>query len=678
MYWFRSGGWLNILPWTIVILLISWGGWLLVFHVFKKRKSDHLFLGISLGGIVYLSLINLLGRWVGPETVFWLCGILVLLIGAISAGFDFKLPYREALFSNLSFFFLFGIVFWVFMRIGKGVGLFDEYKNLALISVIANGEIPVREYVGLSNPLRYHYGFHFLPASMMRLANMMPWSAFDMSKALLWGLLTVVAWMLGKEIIKKDWGGPLAALIILFSSGTRYLLLLLPGDLLIKGDDLITLWGTSSDSATSLYGLMTAQMVFDSGPPVPYPLAFMNGIKPSLVMGHAGNPLMSMMILLLLVHLMLSHDGMFSGWRVVILATLVSFWGLAAETAYVVFLIGAGIYIGWIMLRERKLLKMDPFLKEIILGVLISLPLVIFQGGTISAMLLNQANDLNLIDAAQTGSDFSSFSARWPPAIVSAHLGEIPLNSWISWIIGLFETGIWVLLLPVVGFHMQRHSAGSMKHLVSIFLIIVWFSLVFPMFMRWEWERDIVRIPTFGLEVFSILLLFFLSTQSNNSTVYGSILRYTTFGAIILAVYGAMVLMGTQLTASQQLVYSHRYNINDGELLAQVWGTIPKDSKAIGPIGKASILTGHLTGGIYSTPPGDEGDIWDELWEEPTIEGLVSSGYEYVYADQRWFSAISASAREEFINSCVSILGEAWDETGSRFIRVYDLTACTP
>lgn len=677
MYWFRAGGWLNILPWLVVMLLVFWGGWLLVFYVFKKRQPEHLYLGFSLGIIVYLALINLLGRWVEPETVFWLCGVITLLVGVIAARFNFKLPYLAGLRASLPYLVLFVGMFWVFLRIGKGVGLFDEYKNLALVSVIANGEIPVREFFGIPNPLRYHYGFHFLPASMMQLGNMMPWSAFDMAKALLWGLLAVLSWMLGNEFFKKDWGGPLATLTVLFSSGTRYLLLLLPSNLLIRGNEIITLWGASSESAESFFSLMTSQSILDSGPPVPFPMAYMSGVKTPLVLGHAGNTLMSVFILLVLVHLLLDFPGGVKGWRVGILTVLLSFWGLTAEAAYVVFLIATGTYVGWVAIRDRTF-KINPFLREIVLGLLISLPLVIFQGGTISAMLLNHANDFNLVDAAQTGSDLSSFSTRWPPAIISAHLGQIPLDNGIGWIIGLFETGVWLVLLPFVSFYKETPPTRFGKHLFPISLIIVWFSLLLPLFVRWEWERDIVRIPTFGLEVYSILLLFFLSGQLRKKTVKSRVFSYVSLGLIALTVFGGFVLMGTQLTASQQLIYSHRYDIHDGELLSEVWGMIPEDSKAIGPIGKMSILTGHLTGGIYTPPPGEEGEVWDEMRARPTIEGLVSAGYEYVYADQQWFAAIPESAQAELDADCVSILSEAWNKPRSKFTRIYDLTSCAP
>ena len=93
------------------MLLVVWGGWLLIFHLFKKQKPESFFLGVPLGVILYLALINLLGRWIEPETVFWLCGVMVMLIGTVSARFNLKLPYLDALRSNLPYFFLFVAMF---------------------------------------------------------------------------------------------------------------------------------------------------------------------------------------------------------------------------------------------------------------------------------------------------------------------------------------------------------------------------------------------------------------------------------------------------------------------------------------------------------------------------------------------------------------------------------------
>jgi hypothetical protein len=677
MYWFRSGSWFNLLPWTAVMILVFWGGWLLVYHVFGKRRPLDAFLGFGLGLVLYLWSVNLVGRWLDPVTAFVGCGLLVLLAGLLAARGDLRLPYREALRAGWPLLLLGLVMFWMFLRVSKGLGLFDEYKNLALVSVIANGELPVRDVAGQDNPLRYHYGFHLLGASLMRLGGMMPWSAFDFAKALVWGYAAVLSWLLGRRIFERSWGGAAGLLTILFSSGTRYLLLLLPSDLLIQADKLIDLAGATAQSAGSFFEAMTGTYLIDAGPPIPYPLAYQSGIRVPLVLGHGGDRLLAGALLLLFVLFYIKDGIPRKPAAIGVLALFLSFWALTAEAAYAVLGLGIGLSLATAVIRARGFRQLDPALTALALAGLLSLPIAFLQGGTLSAMVLKQAAELQIADTLQAGSSFSSFSLRWPPALVSAHLGEIPLSSLLGWLIAVLEAGVIVILLVPVSIWAARQAGRGEFH-SGLLLGAVWVGLLFPVFFRWEVDRDIARITSFGLEVLSILVLLYwgaLLRRGGGWEKWGAALAA---GLTALSIYGGLMLNGVQLTAAQQTVLAHRYDPHDGEVLSQVWGTLPADSKAFGLIGKMSILTGHLSGGIYNPPYGQEREIWDGLIAAPTLEGLVAGGYEFVYADQAWFRQIPESSQDLFDAECVRLAAGAENEIGSKFTRIYDLRACFP
>ena len=129
---------------------------------------------------------------------------------------------------------------------GKGLAIFDEQKNLSLISIMANGDIPPHFAPGQPLLFIYHYGFQLFAASLMQLGGFFPWSAFDAAKAILWGPTLLLAGLLGARYIGKAWGPWVAGALLALGSGTRWLLFLLPPGLLLQADNSVTLIGTSA------------------------------------------------------------------------------------------------------------------------------------------------------------------------------------------------------------------------------------------------------------------------------------------------------------------------------------------------------------------------------------------------------------------------------------------------
>lgn len=225
--------------------------------------------------------------------------------------------------------------------------------------------------------LLYHYGFHLLGASLMKLGGMFPWSAFDLAKGILWGYAVVLAALLGRRYAKNLSGGVLFAGVLVFAAGTRYLLLLMPAGILLRADELITLQGTSAYIDLPFSQALLQGWTIDGGPPVPYIFGFLSGIMEPFIMFHAG-PANLGVVILLLFWLIASRPKRAASLTVFVV--LLAVWALAWETSYALFVLGVGVVLlinwrqeGWGFLE-----------KQWGLAVLVSTPVVLFQGGTIT------------------------------------------------------------------------------------------------------------------------------------------------------------------------------------------------------------------------------------------------------------------------------------------------------
>jgi hypothetical protein len=266
MYWFRQNP-IEFLPWLLIAALWIIGGWLLVTHAFRLDKRERLISGVGLGLMAYLWTANVLVHWLPANYAFTGAGVLIFLLGAASAWKSKKpvlnwqdLTIWKALLIGL-------ILVAIIVRIGKGISLFDEHKNLSLISTMAAGNIPPRYFMNSQINYAYHYGFQLLGASLMQIGSLTPWSAFDFSKALIGALAVLLSYLIGRRYTNSELGGIALAGALLFASGTRYLLLFLPPTLLQSFDSLIELQGSAAELGVSFSETLTQPWLVDGGPP---------------------------------------------------------------------------------------------------------------------------------------------------------------------------------------------------------------------------------------------------------------------------------------------------------------------------------------------------------------------------------------------------------------------------
>lgn len=664
------------------------GGWLLATHAFRLRSRERLIVGLGLGLALYAWLANIAGHWLGSYLAFTLPALALLAAGGAFGWRRKEGPWLDRRDLSVWPLLVAGLaLFWVFALWSKGVTMFDEHKNLSLISIMGNGDIPPRFHAE-AYPLNfiYHYGFHFIGASLMRLGGMLPWSAFDASKAFLWAEMVLLAYVLGRRVIGQAWGGLTAAAVIALASGTRFLLLLLPPGLLLQADKLITLQGTSALIGKPFSEALISPWPVDGGPAMPYMFGFLNGIMDPMVMAHQGPNIFAILILLL-VWLLLPH--MTTRASVAVIAALFAIWALAWETSYGLFMLGLfGFAVLFYWKRQNLSL---PDLKPALVAALISVPIVILQGGTITETLRDAVFGIEgpgLLGSAGTGilgalpafgpsgsnaaADIIGFSLRWPPAILSAHLGPLSLLSPVELIVGLFELGPVVLFTPwITRWAWRRANAGDWVQ--AAFVVSAWLGLLIPIFVQYEADRDISRLSWQALLTLTVMLLF---VAAERDFAWPRWMRNAAAGALAVMIFGGLVIAGTQFSSASTTKLGDGYNELDAELAAQLWGRMPADAYVFGPMGSTTVLTGHLSGKLLDAPP--PSSVWHTLDLNPSLDLLLASGYNFAYVDSRWWENLSPElqAASGLDAGCVVTLAEVWDNSRVNFRRMLDLRAC--
>jgi hypothetical protein len=416
---------------------------------------------------------------------------------------------------------------------------------------------------------------------------------------------------------------------------------------------------------------------------------FLNGIMDPMVMAHQGPNILAVLILLL-VWLLLPRIA--SRWAVLPLAAVFATWALVWETTYGLFLLGffafATIYF-WQM-RNLQL----PNLRYVLAAVLISIPVVLLQGGTLTELARDSifgiegpgllqstgsfvtsfAFSVDKSSVIKPASDFLGFSFRWPPAILSAHLGALSIFSPIQLVVGLFEIGPVILFIPwITRWAWRRANAGDW--ILGVLAASAWIGLLIPIFLQYEADRDISRLTWQAVLTWSILLTLLVADRSFQWKAW---IRHTAIAGLALIVFGGLVIAGMQFSAAGITRLGDGYNELDASIAAQLWGRIPEDARIFGPMGSTTVLTGHLSGQLLSEPP--ETDAWHTLMREPSLELLLANDYDFAYIDSRVWDDLTPEiqAASELDAVCVVVFAEVWDNSHVNFRRMLDLRPCQP
>jgi hypothetical protein len=670
MYWFRQNP-IEFLPWLLIAALWIIGGWLLVTHAFRLDKRERLISGVGLGLMAYLWTVNVLVHWLPANYAFTGAGILIFLLGVASAWKSEEpiLNWKDlTIWKSL----LIGLILIaIIVRIGKGISLFDEHKNLSLISTMAAGNIPPRYFMNSQINYAYHYGFQLLGASLMQIGSLTPWSAFDFSKALIGALAVLLSYLIGRRYTNSELGGIVLAGALLFASGTRYLLLFLPPTLLQSFDSLIELQGSAAELGVSFSGTLTQPWLVDGGPPIPFPFAFMNGITswPLIMAAQAGPSTLALSIFLLI---WLLHDRTKGVIAIFVITILFALWALSWETSYALFISGWGLITVYQIWKYRDRRMLNPTL----IALLISIPLVIVQGGIITEMvrsLLLPTSTVGIGEELLTSTSLAGFFFRWPPAIVSSHLGSLEIFSPQKLLIALFEIGPLIFFAPWITFwSWKKFRAGDV--FLGALIISTWIGFTAPIIIGYKADRDITRLMAYALQAWLILfVIMFWELAPRLNTTWRSVFA----GGAAVMVFGGLIITGSALTAAAQGVLPYQFISLDAQASSEWWDELPQDSEVFDPATwRSAALFGRLNRTSYTANVFALSDETKALRSTPSVESVLNAGYSYMYLDENWWEAFPEESRISLSQPCVRVLNKYEDSSSGKFRMLLDLSAC--
>jgi hypothetical protein len=197
--------------------------------------------------------------------------------------------------------------------------------------------------------------------------------------------------------------------------------------------------------------------------------------------------------------------------------------------------------------------------------------------------------------------------------------------------------------------------------------------LLIPIFFEYKADRDISRLSWQALLTWTILLVFLVADRAFH---WKPSLRKAGIAALGLMVFGGLVILGAQFSATSITKLGDGYNELDSAISAQLWGQLPADAKVFGPMGSTTVLTGHLSGQLLSEP--SPADVWHVLNATPSLDLLLSQDYDFAYIDSRWWQNLAPEVQSAagFEAACVVTLAEVWDNSHVNFRRLLDLRSC--
>jgi len=668
MYWVRTQSIFSFLPWIICASIWFLGGYLIVIHAFNVDKNKRLFLGFGVGLILNLWLTNIIGHWFPPTPSFYLPSIIIFSIGLILSRRSQIQWFDQAVLKSWPILLLWVAVFLYSLLLERGLKIFDDQLQLPAISVIASGGFPPKYFLNANSQFAYHYGFQILAASLMRIGGMFPWSASDFAKALIWSYSLILLGLIIHGYIKNVWKTIAAVAIFTFLGNTRYLLMLLPTSVLQTFDGSIGFLGVSASMNVPFSQALSMPWDVVPGPPTPYIFGFQSGIYSSYHMYHSGQ-LPLALVLIFLIWLLYKETIPLKS--IPFLAIILSYLALTYESAYA--LLAASFILLYTLLRlKRKANHLDS-LKPLLIALFISIPFAFLQGGSLLSLVQSaffkflgnqpQVSVHNLTEQV--------ISINWPPSIFSTNFGDLSLFDPRQLMVGLLDIGPILFFVPIITkWAWKKFNAG--EWMIGSIALSSLMGFLAATFLRYNPSRDAITRFSELVIVFWYMFFVILIFDSKNG-FKKPVQVIAIFCLILVSVSGAANFL-TQLSAIPKPVLSDHITSLDARISSQTWGRLPVDEIIFDPNpfdGRASVVTGLPTvvWEYRQVLP-----FWKELYDNPSLEGILQNKYRYIYIDERWWAGLTEAQKASLSNPCITVVAEA--AVDNEFRRLLDLEQC--
>lgn len=640
----------NVLSLLFLGLSIFAGGWLIAHYVFTLRTKERGLTGLALGLVLYIFFANLWGHILPIPGALWAGAGTVLLLGIGLSwpwrGLRRSLHELTAVWRSWLSMLGLAALFWMMLR---GMYVFDDYFHLPLLSSIAAGNFPPQFHLNPAIRLDYHYGLHLFAAFLLRLGGLFPWSAWDFSRALVSALTLHLVWLWGKRITRSARGAWMLTALLAFGSGTRWLLLFLPGRLIKVMGSGLTLFGTAAATGPDLLTNLSRPWAVSGISPLNIPFAFINGFWYPITLTWGGSSSLPLLVLLLIL---LIYPRQKPGWKQsLIFCFVLAAYALISEYALLFFLFGMGlIWLRWAWtFWKRKETGNLSRLKTWAILAFGSLLIAFSQGGVLGGLAASLLNP----SQKEQGFGFSGFALRWPPALVSGHLGPLSLANPAQALLAGVEIGPVVLLLPILfvfgWYWLTRQSQNA--HLEAGLALGALVGFTLPLFLRYGIERDQARLFSFAIYVSLLLVAPFLWKKL---PALAEIWRWLFWGGYAVTLLAGILLFGLQLLSLKTPLLSDFITPQDARIFAKAWNTLPENALVLdrNPPRGVTVL-GRLTASsrtTYQTLP-----EWETLIADLDPYRAAAQGYDYIYMDGKWWNDLNA-ARARFDADCVQTL----------------------
>jgi hypothetical protein len=669
MYWFMQFSVAGLLQFAGLSLAWAAGGWLLAVHVFRLRPGERLVAGLASGLLLFLTISNLLANLIQLTPSLWLAGLLILALGlaaAFRSGSQVRFPWRDV--KHWQPLAALGLLVVLFTLIQRGLALFDEFQHMPMVSIMAAGDIPPHFYLDPAVKFTYHYGLQIFAAALIRLAGFTPWAALDLSKAITISFTTVLGYLWIMRKTNQQFPALAGAFALVFASGTRWLLLFLPPQVINRVGEAVIPINTGAYSGTSLLDVLTSSWNIEGGGPVPFPFAFHSGSFLPVIFNLGATGAAWFMIVITLLLLSSSRKtGVLPGSVYVLLLA-----GLALNAEHLFALLWAGfaliLLLAWIRGRRVHQIKpQDLGFWVLILGA--SALVSALQGGFVTEFLRSQVAALTGTTAAQT--NYHGFALRWPPAIPTAHFSDLGLFNPAQLLVMLLEFGpVFLLVPPATWYAWRRWQRGDW--MAAALGAAAWLNLLFVLFIRYGLDRSITRMPATALWLWLLLgipPLWFYYQKSRRGV------RAVIQAGYLVTVFAGLVIFSIQLIAIPRPQLTYFINGLDARIASQFWNRLPEGAQVLdGDPSRAVTLFGRsvrASSDVYDPYP-----EWEALIAYPDPEQVIGQGYDFVYMDEIWWKRLPPELQAAYQQHPTVVLGEA--SAGQEFRRLYDLRSLKP
>ena len=187
-------------------------------------------------------------------------------------------------------------------------------------------------------------------------------------------------------------------------------------------------------------------------------------------------------------------------------SSLLAAMALIDEIWFVFFMFAAFVVFIQLLLQKKQFPKKE-ILTNLFLFILIPVLFAIVQGGVLTGVFQAIITIFSGTVESTSAQYFSfNFPVRWPPAIISAHVGTLFLTNWAQLIVAMCEVGPVLLVLPLFLFFGIK--AFRYKKLIIRILVVAVIASLLTIFVEYQGSAGISASKRLTLFSTDLLVLF--------------------------------------------------------------------------------------------------------------------------------------------------------------------------